>query len=129
MARAVRTDTEAGDQRGQEIRTLEERMGSVRLGLAGSLRELLSQANSNVGPLTGLSQGRDMIRCLLSNHVASQPGGEWAGGEQVGAGLGSRGRRGVAWPSWRQQGSEDRMGPRPIWEAELQDSTVGWMCG
>lgn len=103
VARAVRTDTEAGDQHGREIRTLEERMGSVRSGLAGSLRELLSQANSNVGLLTGLSQGRDTIRCPLSNHVARQPGGEWAGGEQVGARLRSRGGRGVAGPSWRQQ--------------------------
>lgn len=64
-------------------------MASVRTGPAGCLRELLSQANSDMGPLTRSSQGRDTIGCPFSNHVARQLGGEWArevkqGGSQAG---------------------------------------------
>lgn len=82
-------------------------MASVRTGPAGCLRELLSQASSDVGPLTRLSQGTDTIGCPFSNHVAGQLGGEWARGEQVGAGLGSHGGRGLAGPPWRQRGWRD----------------------
>lgn len=77
-------------QSGQGGQDAGEVDGATWWGLVGSLRELLSDAKSCVGLLNGFSQGRDMIRCASKKDLARRLGGEWMGGELLGAGLVSR---------------------------------------